>query len=134
MTYYKCKYAGNPRNEGRFGNVKEGDILMLTKEEYDCVAENDDFEFIEEYQESLPNSVSTNSEKQEQPAPAPEEVEHDEDDDDYSMTYADMKKSELVSEIEDRNEGRDEEDKISATGLKSDLIDRLEEDDDLSIS
>lgn len=132
MTYYKCKYVGNPRNEGRFGNVKEGDVLMLTKEEYDCVAENDDFEFVEEYQELLPNSTPAKQQPKQEVSPSSEDEGEEDEDEYYSMSYSDMKKSELIAEIEDRNEGRDDEDKISFLGVKSELIKRLKKDDSIN--
>jgi len=151
MTYYKCKFAGKPRNEGRFGAVKKGDELLLTKEEYDCVAEDNDFEFIEEVQENLPERIlgnptspytdgsrsPSNLSDPSEPSRVGQDLDGDGipddeegEEDEPSMTYEDMKKDELIEEIEERNEGRDEEDQISTSGKKDELIARLEEDDD----
>ncbi|WP_213452886.1 SAP domain-containing protein [Rhizomonospora bruguierae] len=43
--------------------------------------------------------------------------------------YAGMKVAELRAEIERRNEGRDEEERIPAEGKKADLVAALEADD-----
>lgn len=58
------------------------------------------------------------------------EFKDDGDDDRLSPDdYADAGKKALQAEVDARNEGRSDEDKISRSGSKSDLVERLEEDD-----
>ena len=51
------------------------------------------------------------------------------DDEDTGTDYSDMNKNELKAEIDRRNADRDEDDHLSKSGNKDDLIARLEEDD-----
>lgn len=54
----------------------------------------------------------------------------DGDDDSGGDTYEDMTIAELKEEIDSRNADRDEEDHLSKTGNKAELIERLEADDE----
>lgn len=45
--------------------------------------------------------------------------------------YGDWTNDQLRSEIDKRNEDLDDDDKMSTSGVKQDLVDRLEEDDEL---
>jgi hypothetical protein len=40
------KYVGEPKNIGRFGEVKKGQELALTEGEWDCVFDNPDFKLV----------------------------------------------------------------------------------------
>lgn len=65
--------------------------------------------------------------KKASPAPPPPA---DPDGNDEDNDYDEMSVAELRDEIDRRNEGRDEDDRIHVTGTKADLIDRLIEDDE----
>lgn len=51
------------------------------------------------------------------------------DDEDDEQSYDDMTKKELQAEIDNRNADRDEDEHLSKSGKKDDLIARLQEDD-----
>lgn len=52
------------------------------------------------------------------------------DDEADEVSYDDMTKSELKDEIDRRNADRDEDDHLSKSGNKADLVARLEDDDE----
>lgn len=151
MIQYKCIYKGTPRNEGRFGNVTTGQELLLTHHEYKCVAEDPDFEFVEEVTferkpvPSNPSGPSTDPKSPGTPGaqkeagrvdgssgvstpPAVEDEDEDEDEDE-EVAYTSLKKDELLAEVAERNEGREEALQLPTAGTKADLIAALEADD-----
>lgn len=52
MNFFECTYNGEPSKIGRFGKLNKGDSVKLTKEEYDCVAEDTRFTFQGEVDEA----------------------------------------------------------------------------------
>lgn len=59
-----------------------------------------------------------------------DDVVEDDEGDDEALDYSDMTKAELQDEIERRNADRDEDDHLSKSGNKAELVARLEEDDE----
>ena len=54
MKYAKVKYKGAEEKISRFGTVQTGQELELTEAEYECVREDERYEFIEWKKEKLP--------------------------------------------------------------------------------
>jgi hypothetical protein len=157
MTHFKCIFKGAARNEGRFGPVVPGQELFLTKHEYKCVAEDSDFQFVEELQveeripiPGNPSGPSTDPKSPGNPGavkepgrvaaadPSPEEDDYDEglaafedldDSEELAPEYTLWKKEALVREVEERNEGREEALRLPSSGTKAELIAVLEGDD-----
>lgn len=157
MIHVKVIYNGQPRNEGRFGRVEKGDELLLTRQEYRCVAENPDFTFVEEVSDPAatedlraagnptgPPEGSGNTggdpvvkepgvqavSPKAADEEAVEEVHEEEADGSDNDPYYDWSAAELKTEIEVRNEVRSEEAQISTKGRKAALKARLIEDDE----
>jgi len=137
MTHYRCIYRGPDRNEARFGLVTNGRELILTKHEYKSVAEDDDFEFVEEIPliEDLPETepepvVETPVVESVEEVDEVEEEYDVEDEDEDVPPYSEWKKAELVEEIEARNEGREDDLHLAVSGTKAELVERLEADDE----
>lgn len=149
MTFTKCKFTGAARNEGRFGAIKSGDELLLSKTEYRAVSEDGDFEFMEEVQQELPTlasgkglppvekSVGTKGEVKgagrTASGPVAEAKElvvadvitEDDDEDEDTIGLEDATKAELLAEVDAINELRDEGEQIPRKGTKAELIQRI---------
>lgn len=161
MKYFRCEFKGEARNEGRFGHVEPGDKIDLSKKEYDSVADDEDFKYIEDVEVERagrnpgnpvgpPEGSVGNEGKVKEPGtdavstdPADGEGDHGEEEvavdaeyvseypeEEDVIEYKDMTSAELKKEIGERNEGREDDQKLSAKGKKKALIETLEADDE----
>jgi hypothetical protein len=150
MKYAQVVYKGADDRIGRFGTVKNGQTITLTESEYDCVREDDRYNFEEWVQAEERNvkPAGTNTEKVAdarsggtvwEPSEASrvaQEVDVDKNEDadvdaeEEIESYEELTVKQLKAEIDARNALLDEEDQIVPDGTKkADLVDALEAND-----